>query len=281
VQQLTANVFAETGLKGANHGIVKTSDGVVLIDTPHKPSDAMRLRAEIDRQGPLRYIINTEPHGDHWTGNAFFQVPVVAHEGVRSRILATDMAAHVARVASFGPDEPKLLDGYRPNAPVITFQSAMILHVGNHTFRMVHMPGHTPYQAAVIVEQEGVVFTSDNIFCKVHTWIQEGNPDHWLQALESLRALRQETFVPGHGPICDKQYLNEQGAFIREWVEYVRSGIGRGMTKEESVANLTAMTERYPMDVGQDGMAPRVMQLNIANLYDFLTGAGIHKPSQV
>jgi glyoxylase-like metal-dependent hydrolase (beta-lactamase superfamily II) len=191
------------------------------------------------------------------------------------------MAAHVARVASFGPDEPKLLDGYRPNAPVITFQSAMILHVGNHTFRMVHMPGHTPYQAAVIVEQEGVVFTSDNIFCKVHTWIQEGNPDHWLQALESLRALRQETFVPGHGPICDKQYLNEQGAFIREWVEYVRSGIGRGMTKEESVANLTAMTERYPMDVGQDGMAPRVMQLNIANLYDFLTGAGIHKPSQV
>lgn len=277
MQQLTANVVVETQKKGANHGIVTTSDGVVLVDTPHKPSDAVRLRAEIERRGKLRYIINTEPHGDHWTGNAFFDVPVVAHEGVRKRILGTDMAAHVARVGSFGPDEPKLLENYRPNAPVITFQSEMKLHVGNHTFRMVHMPGHTPYQAAVIVEEDGVVFTSDNIFCQVHTWIQEGNPDLWLKALESLRSLREETFVPGHGPVCDKRYLDEQGSFIREWVDYVRGGVARGMTKEECVANLTEFTDRYPMDVGQDGMAPHVMRLNVANIYDYVTGAGIHK----
>ena len=155
MKQLTANVFIETGLKGANHGFVTTSDGIVLIDTPHKPSDALRLKGEIGRRGRLRYIINTEPHGDHWTGNAFFDVPVVAQEGVRARILGTDLAAHVARVASFGPEEPKLLENYQPNAPVITFQSEMCLHVGNHTFRMVHMPGHTPYQAAVIVDRRG------------------------------------------------------------------------------------------------------------------------------
>jgi cyclase len=185
---------------------------------------------------PLRYIINTEPHGDHWTGNAFFNVPVVAQHGVRSRILGTDLAAHVARVASFGPEEPKLLENYKPNAPVITFQNEMTLHVGNHTFHMVHMPGHTAYQAAVIVEEEGVVFTSDNIFCRVQTWLQEANPDHWLQALELLGALREEIFVPDHGPVCDKRYLNEQGSFVREWVEVVRGGIERGMNKEECVA---------------------------------------------
>ena len=82
--------------------------------------------------------------------------------------------------------------------------------------------------------------------------------------------------VPGHGPICDKRYLNEQGAFIREWVDYVRGGVKQGLSREQSVATLTAMTERYPMDVGQDGMAPMVMKLNIANLYDFVSGAGIH-----
>ena len=281
MKQLTANVIVETQQKGANHGIVTTSDGIVLIDTPHKPSDAVRLKGEIERHGKLRYIINTEPHGDHWTGNAFFDVPVVAHEGVRARILGTDLTAHVARVASFGPEEPKLLENYRPNAPVITFQSEMTLHVGNHTFRMIGMPGHTLYQAAVVVEEEGVVFTSDNIFCKVQTWLQEANPDHWLEALESLRALSEDTFVPGHGPVCDKRYLNEQRAFIQEWVDYVRGAIGRGMNKEECVANLTAFTDRYPMDVEQDGMSPRVMQLNVANLYDFVMGAGIHKGDEI
>lgn len=279
MEQLTGNVFVETGLKGANHGIVITADGIVLIDTPHKPSDAVRLKAEIEKRGRLRYIINTEPHGDHWTGNAFFDAPVVAHEGVRARILATELPAHVARVASFGPEEPKLLENYRPNLPVITFGQGMTLHVGNHTFRMIHMPGHTPFQAAVIVEEEGVVFTSDNIFCRVQTWIQEGNPDHWLSALESLGALREETLVPGHGPVCDKRYLDEQGSFVAEWVDYVRRGVESGMNKEQCVANLTALTDRYPMDVGQDGMAPRVMQLNVANLYDYLTSAGIHQRS--
>ena len=278
MKQLTKNVFVETELRGSNHGIVTTSDGIVMIDSPHKPSDALRLKAEVERRGRLRYILNTEPHGDHWTGNAFFDAPVVAHEGVRARILGTDLAAHVARVASFGPEEPKLLEGYRPNAPVITFQSEMKLHVGDHTFRLVHMPGHTAYQAAVIVEEEGVVFTSDNIFCKVHTWLQEADPNLWLEALESLRGLREDMFVPGHGPVCDKRYLDEQGAFIREWVDYVRRrGVERGMTKERCVAELTAMTDRYPMDVGQDGMAPNVMKLNVANLYDFVTGAGIHR----
>src|SRR5947199_10058460 len=135
MEQLTANVFIETGLKGANHGVVTTSDGVVLIDTPHKPSDAVRLKGEIERLGCLRYIINTEPHGDHWTGNAFFDVPVVAHEGVRSRIFETNMEEHVARVSSMGPDEGPLMAGYQPNAPAITFREGMTLHVGNHTFR--------------------------------------------------------------------------------------------------------------------------------------------------
>jgi glyoxylase-like metal-dependent hydrolase (beta-lactamase superfamily II) len=72
MQQLTSNVFVETQIRGCNHGFVTTSDGIVMIDTPHKPSDALKLKAEIARRGQLRYILNTEPHGDHWTGNAFF-----------------------------------------------------------------------------------------------------------------------------------------------------------------------------------------------------------------
>jgi glyoxylase-like metal-dependent hydrolase (beta-lactamase superfamily II) len=114
------------------------------------------------------------------------------------------------------------------------------------------------------------------VFCKVHTWLQEADPAAWLRALDSLRGLREDIFVPGHGPICGKRYLTEQGGFIEEWVAYVRDGVGRGMTRDESVARLTAMTDRYPMDVEQDGMAPMVMRLNVANLYDYVTGAGIH-----
>jgi cyclase len=276
LQQITSNVFAETQVRGCNHGFVTTSEGIVMIDSPQKPSDALRWKAEIEKRGQILYIINTEPHGDHWTGNAYFDVPVIAHEGVRTRILETDLPSHVARVAGMGPEEPKLLEGYRPNAPIITFKNGMTLHVGDHTFEMIHMPGHTPYQAAILVREEGVVFTSDNIFHKVQTYIQEANPNQWLNALNSLRYLDEEIFVPGHGALCDKSYLDEQGTYIMEWVDYVRRAVERGMSKEEAIENLTDMTDRYPMDVGQDGTSPRVMKMNVANLYDFILGQGIH-----
>lgn len=272
MQELTSNVFVETQVRGCNFGFVTTTDGIVMIDSPHKPSDALKLKAEIERRGKLRYIINTEPHGDHWTGNGFFDVPVIAHEGVRTRILNTDMEGHVARVSTFGPEEPKLLQGYSPNAPIITFRNGMTLHVGDHTFEMIHMPGHTLYQAAICIKEEGVVFTSDNIFHKVQTWLHEANPDLWLVAIESLRNLDEEVFVPGHGTVCGKDYLDEQGAFVLEWKNYVKEAIDQGMTKDEATARLTRMIDRYPEDIGQDGMAPRVSQISVANLYDYLTG---------
>jgi glyoxylase-like metal-dependent hydrolase (beta-lactamase superfamily II) len=273
MRQLTSNVYVETEVRGCNHGFVTTSEGVVMIDSPHKPTDALKLKAEIARHGELRYIINTEPHGDHWTGNAFFDAPVIAHEGVRTRILETDLDEHIERVANFGPEEGPLMVGYKPNVPIITFKNGMTLRVGDHTFRMIHMPGHTLYQAAIVIEEEGVVFTSDNIFHKVQTWLHEANPDLWLTALESLRGLNEDIFVPGHGDLCDKSYLDEQGSFIMEWRDYVKEAIDMGMTRDEAALNLNKFVDRYPMDVGQAHMAPMVMRISAANLYDYLTGA--------
>lgn len=271
LQQLTHNVFVETKVRGCNFGFLVTADGIVMFDSPHKPSDAMALKAEIEKRGPLRYIINTEPHGDHWTGNAFFDAPVIAHEGVRSRILDTDMAQHIQRVSSFGPDEPRLMQDYTPNVPVITFKNHMTLHVGDHTLELIHMPGHTAYQAAICIKEEGVVWTSDNIFNSVQTYIQEANPDQWLISLESLRRLDEEIFVPGHGDLCGKAYLDEQGAFIQEWKAYVQQAIDRGLTKEQAIYSLTDMVERYPTESPQQDAAA-INRMNVANLYDFLTG---------
>ena len=106
MQQITSNVFAETQVRGCNHGFVTTSDGIVMIDSPQKPTDALKWKAEIEKHGELKYIINTEPHGDHWTGNAYFDVPVVAQEGVRTRILETDLPSTWPGWAGWGPDEP-------------------------------------------------------------------------------------------------------------------------------------------------------------------------------
>ena len=91
---------------------------------------------------------------------------------------------------------------------------------------------------SIITIPSEVVFTSDNIFCKVQTWLHEANPDLWLLALESLRKLDEEVFVPGHGPVTGKSYLDEQGSFILEWKDYVKGAIDQAMTAAPAAARL-------------------------------------------
>src|SRR5436305_15099434 len=84
MEQVTANIFTNTKLRGCNPSFVKTSDGVVVIDTPQLPTRAVAMRKEAESHGPIRYLINTEHHVDHVFGNYCFKGAglVLNHKGV-------------------------------------------------------------------------------------------------------------------------------------------------------------------------------------------------------
>ena len=95
------------------------------------------------------------------------------------------------------------------------------------------MPGHTAPQTSVLVPEEGVVFTGDNVFHKCRSWLQECDPWEWLAALKSIEALDVETIVPGHGEPCGKAYLKEQGQIVENWIGYVERFVDRGVGPDE------------------------------------------------
>ncbi len=63
MEQLTSSVWVETQAVGCNFGFATTSDGIVLIDTPHEPCTAMVLSAEIERRGQVRGPYETPARG--------------------------------------------------------------------------------------------------------------------------------------------------------------------------------------------------------------------------
>ena len=78
MKQTSANVYVNTWppdkvlTHGSNNGFVTTSEGIVMIDTPYLPTNAVEWRDEIADKGEVLFIINTENHRDHITGNYFF-----------------------------------------------------------------------------------------------------------------------------------------------------------------------------------------------------------------
>ncbi len=158
MQNITKNVFVETGNRGCNTGFVVTAGGVVAIDTPMVPAAAKKWVAEIAKHGTLRYVINGEAHGDHISGNCYMGGILIAHEGAREEILKSEIGSYkqmLERLAPGSPLDPEFK--YRP--PDITLTDRLTIYLGKHTFRLMALPGHSPYQVSVFVPEERVVFT--------------------------------------------------------------------------------------------------------------------------
>ncbi len=270
MEKVTENVFVETGFRGCNVGFVVTKDGVVMIDTPMMPREALEWRERIARYGTVRYLINTEPHGDHFTGNCFFEGTLIAHEGTRQAMLAAsvDQLKEYLKVAD--PESLSLMDKFSYRLPTITLSQKLTLYLGDHTFELVNLPGHTRFQLAVYIPEERVVFTSDNVFGKVQAWLHQALPYEWLESLRRMQEMDADILIPGHGQICGRDYIPEMIAFIQAWIDAVKGAIDKGMSLEEAQEHISLL-DRYPMQAGAEDRAKLVQRMNVARLYEVLS----------
>ena len=288
MEQLTPNVFTETGLRGCNPSFVTTSDGVVVIDTPQLPTRAVAMRELAESHGPIRYVINTEHHVDHIFGNYYFKGAgtVVHHQGVYDNFMlaSPDLDPFAYAAEAIPTDDPQGQgifpdrdEYYRdPNKATVVFTGDLTLRVGGHTFELLHTPGHTPGQVAVHVPEERVVFTGDTVFSECQTWLMTSDVRQWLASLARVAGLDVDHLVPGHGPVTTTRYLATQRAVLIEWVNAVAEGIAKGWSREETVERVN-FAARYPVDIGQGYMMSHIQTQNAASLYNKLVD-GLARP---
>ena len=279
MRQLSANVFVETGFShGCNPGFVVTSEGVVMMDSPYRPSDAVRWREEVCRRGTPIYLINTEPHRDHITGNAFFDVAVIAHEEIYQQFPSSLGRPEEMRqtIEAIDPEGVALLEGYQPNFPCITFTDRMALHMGDQTLELICLPGHTPYETAVYLPRERVVFTGDNIFNGVQAFLHQAVPRQWLASLDRIGELEVDFVIPGHGEVGGKEILAPMKDYLEEYIAEVRATVQTGLGRQEAVEKLcrTESLYRRPLPSGVEAIVPALKQMMAERMYDQLKNEG-------
>lgn len=282
MEQISKNVFVETKVRGCNPAFVVTSDGVVVIDTPQLPTRAVAMYELAKSHGPIRYIINTEHHIDHIFGNYYFDdvEHIISHRATFDNFMTVYPQINPYEYAKEAiptddPEGAKIFpdhDTYfsKPNKPDIIIEGDMEFKVGDHTFQILCTPGHTPGQLAVVVPEERMMFVGDTLFNGVQTWLYTSNLTQWLHSLDRLLEVDVDWVIPGHGPVCTKQEIYVQRAFILEWITQIAVAVAKGWSKEECLAKL-GFADRYPVDIGQEYMLDDVTQNNINALYDQLT----------
>ena len=193
--------------RDSNAGIVITQEGVVLIDSGNNPTDSRAILDAVKKltSKPVRYLILTEPHVDHYTGCVLFSPPAVVIvseppiESMKSR--EPDDPARIQTMMTASPEMRAALEGYRFVVPQLEYRQKMTLNVGERTFELLYLKNvHSEADTAIWLPKERVLFSAAGIvrdqFNILRSFVTI--PDI-LAASKMLKGLNPEFVIPGHG----------------------------------------------------------------------------------
>lgn len=251
----------------SNAYLVTTADGDVMVNTGF-PDNAARNQAVLDpvRTGPLRAIILTQSHADHFGGVDAFKEPgtkIIVQE--RFPANSHDM---LSLQPYFGPRSRKLWGSTvkRPASPPpmpdvvpdILVDREYGFEQGGRRFELISTPdGETTDSLTVWLPNERIAFTG-NLFGPVFLsmpflcTIRGDKPRSvrsYLGSLDRVRNLGAEMLVTGHGdPIRGAETIRAALDKMHAAVSYVRDETLNGMLAGKDVHRL--MREiRLPEDI--------------------------------
>lgn len=257
MQEIADGVFSEIKYYGCNVSCVKTDEGLLLVDSPQNPSDALDWRAQVEKIGPIRYQVNTEHHADHIMGNWFFRdATIIAHEGTLDRFEETvgTPEAWLDRILPLDKEgvEKAKADGFDFRKPDNLFSDRMTLKFGGREIELIHKVGHTENQAMVYLADAKTLIPGDNV---VENWpplLHNGIPEAWVETLSFIAGMDLDRICPGHGAICDKSVIPILRSSIEEFITMVQGAINEGKSKEQTelmndyVLKWKPITEKAP-----------------------------------
>jgi len=158
---------------------------------------------------------------------------------------------------------------WRVCMPDITFSERLIVHKGNREIHVLHGGGHSPATSMVYLQEEGLIFTGDVVFCGMHPTMVQAETKQWLSALTSLRKMTCDVIVPGHGDPCDREMTHALSDYIRDMRAMVRRSFQAGRSKSEtSSLVIPELMARFPYDENEREQARMRIKGGSDRIYD-------------
>lgn len=232
-------------VSGVNAGVIVSEGEALVVDTLRSPADAAGITEHLAHSDPgaqVKWVVNTHSHWDHTFGNQVFEAPVVAqrkvYESMRANLAGPWSPSGLAEIRRQLPEGHRL-DGVRVVLPEVIFYDQLDLAVGRRLARLAHFGGHTPGSSIVFLEDEGIVFSGDDLFVGRYPFMHQASVEDWQAAIRELLAMKPKIVVPGHGPILTGEHISREidrlSRYFEETVEGVEKLMAEGRSKEEAL----------------------------------------------
>ena len=293
-----------------NAAIILLDDGVLVVDTHSKPSAARALIEQIKKltPKPVKYVVNTHFHWDHYQGNEAYPsswpagVEIISSEATRANIerigiprIKNEIVTLPQEIAGLKNDLEKastpeqkaaIQDNLRQaeaylgelkliqvTLPTITFDHSLILHRKSRTVEILWLGrAHTDGDVFVFLPKEKVLCTGDAL----HGWtpfMGDSYPYDWIKTLDAAEKLDFDSVIGGHGDVMHgKQRFELWKQYFHDLMDHTASAYSDGAaleTAQKSVSDF--LVKKY---AGQfDPNFPHSVVANVTKAYQVIAFA--------
>ncbi len=234
-QEVGADVFVRRHQSfDLNVGLVVGDGGCLVVDTRATHGQAHDLVEAIRTVTPHPWtVVNTHNHFDHCFGNRVFRpAEIWAHQrcadGLR-RLGETQRAVVRARRAGGRTHLATELADVVIDPPDRVFTDSTDLVVGGRLIALRYLGrGHTDHDIVAMVPDADVIFTGDLVEEGAPPSFDDSFPLNWPATVAGLLPMGRAAFVPGHGAVVDRDFVERQGGDLEETAERRGSRMPRG-----------------------------------------------------
>ena len=290
-----------------NAVIVFLGDSVLVVDTHSKPSAARALIEQIKKltDKPVRYVVNTHFHWDHYQGNEAYPsswpagIEVISSEATRNNIQRlgiprvkheiTTMPGEIdqlkTELAKAGTPEQKEtlgknlgeaeayfteLKAMQVTLPTMTFDRSLILYRASRTVEILWLGrAHTDGDVWVFLPKEKVLVCGDAL----HGWtpfMGDSYPYEWIKTLDVAEKLDFDYSIGGHGDVMrGKQKFELWKQYFQDLMDQTAAAYSNGASLAEAQKKVSAsLIEKYAHDF--TATFPQDVGANVTKAYQVI-----------
>ena len=278
------------GLSGNSVAIIGT-ESVLIFDTNGLPKTAETILGEVKKltNKPVRYVVNSHWHWDHWAGNqvylaAFPDVKIITHEktlqqmkevepkwneeGLKSGLpgylksleekLAT-MKAEKKSEAAIKEPQDLIVAGkdflaqktsLHKTYPNVTFSKMMNVPLGTRSVQILHARAITVGDTYVYLPGEKILVTGDIVLSPYPYAIGGTYPADWLKTLKSFVALKPAIIIPGHGNPQTVDFVQQYIRLFESILQQVKDAKSKGLTLDQTKERIGSQSNELASIIG-------------------------------
>jgi cyclase len=293
-----------------NAAIILLGDSVLVVDTHSKPSAARALIEQIKKltDKPVRYVVNTHFHWDHYQGNQAYPsswpagVEIISSEATRENIEQRGIPRVKYEIANMPQEIEKLksdlakatdrkqketlqsnlqqaesyfaeLKSMQFTLPTMTFDRSFILYRQTRTIQILWLGNaHTNGDVWVYLPKEKIIICGDAL----HGWtpfMADSYPFDWIRTLDAVEKLDFDQALGGHGDVMrGKGKFEMWKSYFRDLLDQTAEAYSNGASLEQAQSQVSkALIAKYAARF--DPNFAQSVNANIAKAYQVIAMA--------